>query len=179
MGPGGQTAPSSPTAWATMAAVAGASPVTMTVRTPRVRSSEMSEQSRCLGGSLRAMNPISCMDAAVPQLPPERGSPAFRAHRLCPPHRARCSKPGDSSEGSLDDALPCHPWHRSPLPRRFSWQDRRAQTRPASAGPDAGLCESRGANSCIDGVLASIGTRERCHAKDVGFVKARHGAGRW
>jgi hypothetical protein len=35
IGPGGQMAPSSPTAWATMAAVAGASPVTITVRTPK------------------------------------------------------------------------------------------------------------------------------------------------
>ena len=43
IGPGGQTAPFNPTASATIAAVVGALPVTMTVRTPRARSSEMSE----------------------------------------------------------------------------------------------------------------------------------------
>jgi hypothetical protein len=38
IGPGGQTAPSRPTARATIAAVAGASPVTITVRTPKCAS---------------------------------------------------------------------------------------------------------------------------------------------
>ena len=42
-----------------MAAVAGASPVTMTVRTPNVRNSVMSAAESDRGGSLRAMIPAS------------------------------------------------------------------------------------------------------------------------
>ena len=42
-----------------MAAVAGASPVTMTVRTPNVRNSVMSAAESVRGGSLRAMIPAS------------------------------------------------------------------------------------------------------------------------
>ena len=59
IGPGGQTVPSSPTARATIAAVAGASPVTITVRTPNVRSSATSAADSARGGSLSAMSPAS------------------------------------------------------------------------------------------------------------------------
>jgi len=55
-----------PTAWATIAAVAGASPVTMTVRTPKVLSFEIREIESSRGGSLRAIRPISFRDAAGP-----------------------------------------------------------------------------------------------------------------
>src|ERR1700733_4337787 len=61
IGPGGQTAPSSPTALATMAAVAGASPVTITVRTPSARNSLTSAAESGRGGSLSAMSPASCI----------------------------------------------------------------------------------------------------------------------
>jgi hypothetical protein len=57
IGPAGHTAPSSPTARATMAAVAGASPVTMTVRTPSAVNSEIREAESMRGGSLSAMKP--------------------------------------------------------------------------------------------------------------------------
>jgi hypothetical protein len=49
-----------------MAAVAGASPVTMTVRKPSAFNSEMSEAESVRGGSLSAMKPIICMDAGAP-----------------------------------------------------------------------------------------------------------------
>jgi hypothetical protein len=66
IGPGGQIAPSSPTAFATMAAVAGASPVTITVRTPSPCNSLMSAAESGRGGSLSAMSPASFMAVAVP-----------------------------------------------------------------------------------------------------------------
>ncbi len=48
-----------PTARATVAAVAGASPVTMSVRTPRACSSAISAAESDLGGSLSAIRPAS------------------------------------------------------------------------------------------------------------------------
>ncbi len=50
-------APSRPTAWATIAAVAGASPLTITVRTPNSRNSVMKADESGFGGSLSAMSP--------------------------------------------------------------------------------------------------------------------------
>ena len=84
IGPGGQTAPSSPTAWATIAAVAGASPVTITVRTPRVLSSEMSDAESVRGGSLSAMKPISCIDAAGPAATAKTRKPCFSSSSAIP-----------------------------------------------------------------------------------------------
>ena len=75
IGPGGQTAPSSPTACATMAAVAGASPVTITVRTPKPCNSATSAAESARGGSLSAMSPASFI--AV-------GGPAATARTLKP-----------------------------------------------------------------------------------------------
>src|SRR5487761_2699674 len=66
MGPGGHTAPSSPTACATIAAVAGASPVTITVCTPSARSSVIRAAESARGGSLSAIIPASCIDAGGP-----------------------------------------------------------------------------------------------------------------
>src|SRR5208337_4575742 len=66
IGPGGQTAPSSPTARATIAAVAGASPVTITVRTPKVRISVTNAAESARGGSLSAISPAKRIDAAAP-----------------------------------------------------------------------------------------------------------------
>ena len=59
-------AASVPTAFATMAAVAGASPVTMTVRMPRPRNSLMSDAESSRGGSLSAINPASFIAVGVP-----------------------------------------------------------------------------------------------------------------
>src|SRR5580658_659083 len=61
MGPGGHNAPSRPTAWATIAAVSGASPVTITVRTPSVFSSVTRAAESSRAGSLSAINPKSCV----------------------------------------------------------------------------------------------------------------------
>src|ERR1700733_1609312 len=66
MGPGGQTAPPSPTACATLAAVAGASPVTITVRTPNPSNSVISAADSARGGSLRAMRPINFIPSGGP-----------------------------------------------------------------------------------------------------------------
>ena len=66
IGPGGQTAPSSPTACATMAAVAGASPVTITVRTPKPCNSVTSAAESARGGSLSAMSPASFIAVGGP-----------------------------------------------------------------------------------------------------------------
>ena len=90
--PGGQTAPSNPTAWATIAAVAGASPVTMTVRTPNVLSSEIREIESARGGSLSAISPMSCMDAA---------GPAATAKTLKPCFSSSSAKPVAVGDGAL------------------------------------------------------------------------------
>ena len=58
MGPGGQTSPLSPRARATIAAVAAASPVTITARTPKRRNSVTSAV-ELRGGSLSATSPMS------------------------------------------------------------------------------------------------------------------------
>ena len=75
--PGGQTAPFNPTAWATISAVAGASPVTITVRTPSPFNSEMREIESVRGGSLRAINPMIWLDAAGPAATAKTRKPCF------------------------------------------------------------------------------------------------------
>jgi hypothetical protein len=60
-----------------MAAVAGASPVTMTVRKPSAFNSEMSEAESVRGGSLSAMKPIICMDAGAPAAAARTLKPCF------------------------------------------------------------------------------------------------------
>ena len=56
-----------PTAFATMPAVVGASPVTMTVRTPRVSSSLIRAAESERGGSLNAMSPTSSRASGGPK----------------------------------------------------------------------------------------------------------------
>jgi hypothetical protein len=56
--PGGQIGPSSPIARATVAAVAGASPVIMTVRTPKDSNSTSSARESARGGSPNAISPM-------------------------------------------------------------------------------------------------------------------------
>ncbi len=93
--PGGQTAPSNPTMLATIAAVAGASPVTMTVRTPNVLSSEIREVESLRGGSLSAISPMSCMDAA---------GPAATAKTLKPCFSSSSAKPAAMGDGEASFA---------------------------------------------------------------------------
>ena len=66
IGPGGQAAPYRPTACATMAAVAGASPVTITVRTPNPCSSVTRTADSARGESLSAMSPASFIAVGGP-----------------------------------------------------------------------------------------------------------------
>ena len=89
IGPGGQTAPSSPTACATMAAVAGASPVTITVRTPSPCNSLMSAAESGRGGSLSAMSPASFIAVGGP------GRDRQHSEALC--LRARSPQPSRSA----------------------------------------------------------------------------------
>ena len=77
IGPGGQMAPSSPTAFATMAAVAGASPVTITVPTPRSRNSLTSAAESLRGGSLSAISPTSFIAVAGPAATANTRKPLF------------------------------------------------------------------------------------------------------
>jgi len=74
---GGQTAPFNPTAWATISAVAGASPVTIAVRTPSPFNSEIREIESVRGGSLRAINPMIWLDAAGPVATAKTRKPCF------------------------------------------------------------------------------------------------------
>ena len=60
-----------------MAAVAGASPVTMTVRTPSAFSSEMREAESGRGGSLNAMKPSNCIAAGGPAATASTRKPCF------------------------------------------------------------------------------------------------------
>jgi hypothetical protein len=75
--PAGHTAPSNPTSCATIFAVAGASPVTMTVRTPSALSSEIRESESSRGGSLSAMNPTIWMEGCEPAATAKTRNPCF------------------------------------------------------------------------------------------------------
>ena len=90
IGPGGHTAPSNPTSWATIAAVAGASPVTMTIRAPSVLSSEIREAESDRGGSLSAIKPTNCMAVVGPAATVRTRKPCFSSSSAMPVAVGEC-----------------------------------------------------------------------------------------
>ena len=103
-GSGWETAPSRPTARATIAAVAGASPVTMTVRTPNVRNSVMSAAESARGGSLRAMIPASFTARGGPTATASTRKPLASSWlAIVDASGEACAKADDGRKGPLHD----------------------------------------------------------------------------
>src|SRR6202453_4589287 len=105
IGPGGQRAPSSPTAFATMAAVSGASPVTMTVRTPRPCNSLISAAESLRGGSLSATSPASFIPVAGPAATASTRKPLSSSSLAAGGGRRRLGKADNDGVGALHDSL--------------------------------------------------------------------------
>ena len=156
IGPGGQTAPSSPTARATIAAVAGASPVTITVRTPNVRISATNAAESARGGSLSAISPARRIAAAVPvatasSLKPFASSSVAAADNSGN-WRRKADHCGISSLHDPHGAAPA--WiHGSRLGRLLCGieGDELNQFRQLGA-----LARGCGANRCIDRILPAV-----------------------
>src|ERR1700677_765280 len=109
IGPGGQMAPSSPTAFATMAAVAGASPVTITARTPKPCNSLINAAESFRGGALGAASPAGFIPVAGPVGParPRQHAEALVLEFLGRGGRGRrrLGKADDNGVGALHDSL--------------------------------------------------------------------------
>ena len=167
-----------PTARATIAAVAGASPVTITVRTPSVCNSLTSAAESARGGSLSAMIPASFTAPGGPMATASTRKPLASSWFAILEASGRCLRKGD--DGS-----------KSPLDR-------------ANGGPTGIYCRGLGhlgggvkghklfqfgqvgggcpggggANGHVYGVLPSIRTGESGDSQDVRFVKPARSDGR-
>jgi len=88
-----RTAPSMPTSCATAAAVAGASPVTITVRTPSCDSCLTSGAESGLGGSLKPTSPASFSERSGPNATASTRSPCSSSRRASSAIRSFMSSP--------------------------------------------------------------------------------------
>jgi len=90
-----------------MAAVAGASPVTITVRTPNPRNSVTSAAESERGGSLSAMRPASFIAVGGPAPTASTLKPCLELLRRFCSGRRRVCEADDRGKGALNDTLCC------------------------------------------------------------------------
>ena len=160
-----------------MAAVAGASPVTITVRTPSPCNSLMSAAESARGGSLSAISPASFIAVARAgghrQHAKSLGLEFVRRRRRGV--RRRLDESDDDGEGALHDPLRASRRIRRRRLGHLLGRVEGGELDQARRIGD-GLARGGGANGAIDRVLAAIGARQRRQRQNMRLVEAGHRA---
>src|ERR1700722_7578232 len=144
-----------------MAAVAGASPVTMTARTPSVFSSEINAVESGRGGSPRAMIPASFSAAVGPMATARTRKPfASSSFAVLAASGFDCVSPATAA--------------KAPLTARTV-----TPAESVAVASDIFVPGSNGTNLVSFGrseaaFFAAVGTRQGSHSHHVRFVEARH-----
>ena len=161
-----------------MAAVAGASPVTMTARTPSVCSSVINAAESGRGGSLRAMIPASFSAVGWTDRDGQNAEAlGLEVVRRLGRIRVRLRQAGDCGKGALDGA---HGGAARIGGSRLRHFRRRIEWNELDQFRQIGgrfFCGS-GPDGAIHRILPAVRTRQGSDSQDMRFVEASHGMNR-